>query len=110
MEHTQLLGLNFSVKENSKNLPKNIYAIKVLDYDTNKTFDLAIEHDGYCPELSSDHILSNFGEYLCNVQYKIIEDYFRLNEVEKPKSYTSICEVVTDENGELYYYSRSASK
>jgi|GEM_PF-6138082 len=107
METSELLSLNFSLKKYQRNLPKNIYAIRVLNVDKNETFCLAIEHDGYCPHLNTDRDESNFGEYLCNLQSKLIGTYYKANKTKKPKQYYSICEVMTNENGELYRYSKS---
>ena len=107
MEASQLLSLNLSLKKNQKGLPKNIYAIKVLNVDKNETLCLAIEHDGYCPYIETEREESRFGDYLSNLEYKLIDNYFKLNKIKKPKSYYHLCEVITDSKGKLYRYSKT---
>ncbi len=92
-----------------KNLPKNIYATIVLNCDDNSTFQLVIEHDGYCPSTATDCEQSNYMQYLCNLQSELIENYFKINKIRKPKTYYSICEIVTNSSGELHHYSKSVN-
>lgn len=103
---TNLEIFNFDLEKVKSNLPKNIYAIKVLNLDKNETFNIAIEHNGYCPELYDNHDESNFGEYLCNLEFKLVSDYFKSKKVKMPKKFYSLCEIMTNKNGELYHYSR----
>ncbi len=98
---------NFDLETVKSNLPKNIYAIKVLNVDKKETFNIAIAHNGYCPELYDDHDESNFGEYLCNLEYKLVSDYFKSQNQKMPKQFYSICEIMTNANGELYHYSKA---
>lgn len=106
MNNLEIFNLDLST---GKDLPKNIYAIKVLNADNNTTFEIAIVHDGYCLKGDNDHDESNLGEYLCNLEYKLIDNYFKTNKIKKPKSYYSICEIVTNDLGELYRYARIAN-
>ena len=98
---------NFDLKKVKNDLPKNIYATEILNVDTNEVFKIAIEHNGYCPTICSDHDQSNFAEYLCNLQASLIQAYFKANKIKKPKRYSSICEIVTNSKGELYHYAYS---
>ena len=104
---TEILNLDFSIEQSKKNLPSNIYALKVLNVDENEVFEIAINHNGYCPELNSEREESIFTEYLCNLEYNLIEEYFKYNKIKKPKSYYSLCEVMTDNKGELYRFSKT---
>lgn len=106
MNSLEIFNLDLS---SGKNLPKNIYATNVLNCDDNSTFQIIIGHDGYCPSITTDHELSNYSEYLCNLQYELIDNYFKLNKTKKPKTYYSICEIVTNSSGELHHYSKSVN-
>ena len=94
--NTEILNLNFSIEQNKKNLPSNIYALRVLNVDENEIFEVAINHNGHCPELNSEREESIFTEYLCNLEYNLIEEYFKYKKTKTPKSYYSLCEVMTD--------------
>ncbi len=104
---SNILNIDFSLSQNDKCLPKNIYAIKVFNADKKEFFELVINHNGYCPQIITDHEQSNFNEYLCNLEYDTIEEYFKVKKSKKPKVYYSVCEVITNENGELYRYTKS---
>jgi hypothetical protein len=99
----------FDLENIKSNLPKNIYALKVLNVDKNETFNIAIEHNGYCPKLYDNHDESNFGEYLSNLEYQLVEDYFKMKKIKKPKQWYHLCEIMTNENGELYHYAKTAN-
>jgi hypothetical protein len=96
----------FDLENIKSNLPKNIYGLKVLNVDKNETFNIAIEHNGYCPKLFDDHEISNFSEYLCNLEYKLVTNYFKTNKIKKPKMWYHLFEIMTNDKGELYHYSR----
>lgn len=98
---------NFDLKKIKIDLPKNIYATEILNVDTNEVFKIAIEHNGYCPIICSDHDQSNFAEYLCNLQAFLIKSYCKENKVKMPKRYSSTREIVTNLKGELYHYAYS---
>lgn len=100
---------NYNLDLIDKNLPKNIYGIKVLNVDKNETFNIAIEHIGYCPALYGEREESRFNDYLSNLEYKVIDEYFKTIKKRKPKNYYSVCEIITNEKGELYRYSKSAN-
>jgi hypothetical protein len=106
MNTTHILDLDLSLVKNQQNLPKNIYAIRVLNIDKNETFDIVIEHDGYCPPLSSERDYSLFDEYLSNLEYKLIDDYFKINKQKKPKNYHHLYELMTDNKGNIHSYSK----
>ncbi len=109
MNNLEIFNLDLSIEKHKRNLPKNIYAIKGLNVDNNETFNIAIEHNGYCPEFENNHDASNFSEYLCNLEDKLINDFFKANKIKKPKEYYHLCEIMTNENGELYRYSKSVN-
>lgn len=104
MERTQILNLDFDFID--KNLPKNIYALRILDVDKNKTFDLVINHDGFCPNIFSEREQSRFNDYLSNLECKVIDGFYKSNKMKKPKSYYSTIEIMTDCNGDLFHLTR----
>lgn len=107
MEAKQLLSLNFSLKINQKDLPKNIYGLKLLNEKTNETVSLFINHNGYCPKIYSDREQSNYNDYLSNLETSIINEYCKLNKIKNSDLLSSKLEIMTNENGELYHYSRT---
>ena len=107
MNTSDILNLDLSLKLNQINLPPNIYVIKVINVDIQETFSISIEHNGYCPNLNSDNEQSRFNEYLSNLEYEVIDIYFKNNNIKKPKEYYTFCEIMTNEKGELFHYSRA---
>lgn len=105
MENTQLLNLNFNLID--KNLPKNIYGLRILDVDKNKTFDVVINHDGFCPNIFSERDQSRFNDYLSNLEFKVISEFYKSNKLRKPKEYYSKIEIMTDSEGNLFHLSKS---
>lgn len=105
MENNQLLNLDFNLID--KNLPKNIYGLRILDVDKNKTFDLIIKHDGFCPDNYSERDQSRFNDYLSNLEYSAIQEFFKSIKKRKPKTYYSKIEIMTDSNGNLFHFSKS---
>ncbi|WCM42581.1 hypothetical protein MG290_02595 [Flavobacterium sp. CBA20B-1] len=107
MENNQLLNLDFNLID--KNLPKNIYGLRILDVDKNKTFDLIIKHDGFCPDNYSERDQSRFNDYLSNLEYSAIQEFFKSIKKRKPKLYSNLIEVMTNGDGDLYHYAKSVS-
>ena len=105
MKNTQILNLDFNLI--NKNLPVNIYALRVLDTDKNKTYDIVINHDGFLPEIYSEREQSRFNDYLSNLENTTIEEFYKTNNIKKPKNYHSKIELITDRNGNLYHLVRS---
>ncbi|MCF6347402.1 MAG: hypothetical protein L3J20_03780 [Flavobacteriaceae bacterium] len=104
---TELLSMDFSLSKNEKHLPKNVYAIRVFNVDKKEFFEIAINHNGYCPQINSDYDESKINDYLSNLEYSLVEEYFKISKSKKPKSYYSVYEVMTNEKGDLYRYSKS---
>jgi hypothetical protein len=101
MQVEQLSKFSFEVQ--TKNLPVNIYAIRILDTDKNQIHDVCISHNGYCPNISTEREQSNFNDYLSNLEYGVI------NELKKKiniKNNILLYELMTDNNGNLYFASK----
>ncbi|MFA9290055.1 MAG: hypothetical protein ACEQSF_02375 [Solirubrobacteraceae bacterium] len=109
MEATQLLSLNFSLKVNQKDLPKNIYGLKLLNEKTNETVSLFISHNGYCPNIYSEREQSNYNDYLSNLESSIINEYCKLNKIKNTDLLIRKLEIMTNEKGELYHCSRTVN-
>lgn len=106
MNNRDIFSMDLSIEANKTNLPKNLYAIRVLNEDTNEVFDLCIEHDGYLPNISTERERSHFGQYLSNLEYTLIDEYFKQNKIKRPKRCYNIFEVITNEKGHLHSYSK----
>jgi hypothetical protein len=109
MDAAQLLSLNFSLKINQKNLPKNIYGIKLFNEKTNEIISLLIHHNGYCPNLSSEREQSRYNDYLSNLETSIINEYCKLNKIKNSDLLSRKLEIMTDNNGELYHFAKSVN-
>ena len=109
MEATQLLSLNFSLKTNQKDLPKNIYGLKLINEKTNEIVSLYINHNGYCPNISSEREQSNYNDYLSNLENSIINEYCKLNKIKDCDLFSRKLEIMTNNNGELYHYSKTVN-
>ncbi len=112
----QLIDLSkYDFKRQTKNYPKNIYAIRVLDKDTNKCYDIAINHHGYCNiafdyyGYYNDHNESNHLEFLSNLSDTVINSFFKKSKIEKPENYTMLLKIITNSEGELSRYAYSVS-
>jgi hypothetical protein len=103
MKTTDITSFNFDVQK--KNLPTNIYALRILD-DENKHYDIVITHNGYCPNLSTEREQSNYNDYLSNLEYDVVDEFFKSSKIKKPKNYSHIFEIMTNSEGELYHYSK----
>jgi hypothetical protein len=101
---TDILRTDFKIE--NKNFPKNIYAIKIKDCKEN-TYEIAINHNGYCPDIYSEREQSNYNDYLSNLESSIVTEFFNSIGKKKPKSYYTILEVMTNNKGELYHFSKS---
>jgi hypothetical protein len=107
MDVAQLLTLNFSLEINQKGLPKNIYGLKLLNEKTNETVSLFVNHNGYCPNISSEREQSNYNDYLSNLETSIINEYCKLNKIKNSNLLNWKLEIMTDQNGKLYHYAKS---
>ncbi|UAM97336.1 hypothetical protein K8354_13545 [Polaribacter litorisediminis] len=99
---TKILDINFSLDKNLISLPENVYAIKVHNIDSNYYFKIAVKHDSFCPNISSSYEESQFLDYLSNLEYKLIEEYYKSKNKQKPENYSTVLEIITNEKGELY--------
>ncbi|AZI54973.1 hypothetical protein EIB75_06840 [Epilithonimonas vandammei] len=88
-----------------KSFPKNVYAIRIKDEKEN-LYDIAINHNGYCPVINNEREQSRFNDYLSNLENSTINEYFKSLKKRKPKLYSTQLEVLTDSNGELYHLSK----
>lgn len=100
---------NFDFNIQNKKLPSNIYALRVLDNDNNITYDIVVNHNGFCPNIQSEREQSNYNDYLSNLETSVINEFFKVNKIKKPENYIHLFEIMTNENSELYHYSRSAN-
>lgn len=107
MNYLETSSFDFNIQD--KNLPINIYALRVLDNEKSKVYDILINHNGYCPYISSEREQSNYNDYLSNLENEVINDFFKLNKIKKPKNYSNLFEIMTNEKGELYHYSRTVN-
>lgn len=98
-----LLNTIFNLKKNS--LPKNVYAIRIKDKNGN-LYDIAIQHDGYCPAIYSEREQSRFNDYLSNLENSVISEYFKSIKKRKPKNYSTQLEIVTDQQGKIYHFTQ----
>lgn len=101
---TDVLNFNFDLK--NINYPKNIYALRIKDSHEN-IYDISVEHNGFCPEIFSEREQSNYNDYLSNLENSVVQAFFKSIKKRKPKVYSSLIEVMTNEKGELYYLSKS---
>ena len=104
MKYLKTSNFDFNIQD--KNLPINIYALRVLDNEKSKAYDIIINHTGYCPHISSEREQSNYNDYLSNLENEVINEFFKLNKIRKPKNYSNLFEIMTNDKGELYHYSR----
>lgn len=105
MNYLQIPNFDFNIQ--SKDLPVNIYALRILDNNKSKIYDIIINHNGYCPNLYTEREQSNYNDYLSNLENDVISEFFRVNKIKKPDNYLNLFEIMTNESGELYHYSRT---
>ena len=101
--NTDILNLNFNLKYNE--FPSNLYALRVKD-SKGEIFDISMKHNGFCPDISSEREQSNFNDYLSNLESSVVKEFFKSINIKPPKEYTTLLEVMTNEKGELYHFSR----
>ncbi len=104
--NTEILNANFDI-ENVK-YPKNIYAVRISD-EMDTTYDITVQHNGYCPNISTEREQSNYNDYLSNLHNTVIDEFFKTINKQKPKVYSNKLEVITNSKGDLYYLSKSVS-
>lgn len=97
---------DFDFNALDRKLPINIYALRILDNEKGETFDIIINHNGYCPNISSEREQSNYNDYLSNLENEVVNEFFKLNKIKKPKNLSNLFEIMSDEEGKLYHYSR----
>lgn len=103
---TEILNSNFDL--DNKVYPKNIYAVRIKDEKGN-IYDISLMHNGYCPKINSEREQSNYNDYLSNLEYSVIQEYFKSIKTRKPKRYLNLIELMTNEKGELYHYAKFGS-
>jgi|SRR5690554_1981691 len=97
--------LNIDSDLDVKSLPKNVYAIRIKDEKEN-IYDIAINHNGYCPSINTEREQSKFNDYLSNLENNTITEFFKSLKKRKPKVYSTQLEVLTNSKGDLYYLSK----
>ncbi|MBP6385745.1 MAG: hypothetical protein KA313_09665 [Pseudarcicella sp.] len=102
MQIQDLSKYNFEVQ--TKNLPINIYGIRILDLDKNQNHDIVISHNGYCPNICTEREQSNYNDYLSNLESSVLSVFEKGTKI---KNYTRLFEVMTNEKGELYHLLKS---
>lgn len=103
---TDILKSNFELE--STIYPKNIFAIRIKD-NQGRVYDISVKHNGYCPDINSEREQSSYNDYLSNLEYSVLNEYFKSINKKTPKEYSNLAEVMTNGKGELYYYSRVAN-
>ena len=101
MQTQDLSKYNFDVQ--TKNLPVNIYGLRILDLNKKQNHDIVISHNGYCPNISTEREQSNYNDYLSNLENSLLIEFEKATKI---KNYTRILEVMTDDKGELYHLSK----
>jgi hypothetical protein len=102
MQTQDLSKYNFDVQ--TKNLPINIYGLRILDLNKKQNHDIVISHNGYCPNIITEREQSNYNDYLSNLENSLLIEFEKATKI---KNYTRILEVMTDDKGELYHLSKS---
>lgn len=100
---TELLNSNFDL-QNVK-FPNNIYAIRISDGKGN-VYDITVTHNGYCPIINTEREQSNFNDYLSNLENSIVYEFFKSIKKRKPKNYKNQIEIMTDNNGKVFHFSK----
>lgn len=103
MKTQDLSKYNFEVQ--TKNLPVNVYGLRILDLDKNNNHDIFISHNGYCPNINSERERSNYNDYLSNLENSILLEFEKTSKI---KNYTRLFEVMTDDKGDLYHFLKNA--
>ena len=82
MNNLEIFNVNFNIQ--NKNLPLNIYALRILDVNKNKIYDISIEHNGYCPNIYTEREQSNYNDYLANLEQEVVNQFFKSAKIRKP--------------------------
>jgi hypothetical protein len=104
MNNLEIFNVDFNLQ--NKLLPLNVYALRILDLNKNKIYDISIEHSGYCPDIYTEREQSNYNDYLSNLEKEVVNQFFKSAKIRKPKNYSNLFEVITNGKGELYHYSK----
>lgn len=102
MKTQDLSKYNFEVQ--TKNLPVNIYGLRVFDLDKEQHYDIVVSHDGYCPNILTEREQSNYNDYLSNLENSLIIEFTKSTKI---KNFSRILEVMTNNKGELYHLSKT---
>lgn len=98
--------INFDFDSNSKKIPSNIFALRIIDSRKNM-YNIAINHCTYCPNIETERDQSRFNDYLSNLEYKVVDEFYKANKIKKPKYYSVIFEILTNNEGKIFHYSES---
>ncbi len=104
MQLQDLSKYNFQVQ--TKNLPINIYGLRIIDNDKNQTYDVVINHNGYCPIIYTEREQSNYNDYLSHLEATVINEFLQTTRI---KNYSCTIEIVTNDKAELYHFLRSVT-
>lgn len=102
MQTQDLSKYNFDMQ--TKNLPVNIYGLRIFNLNKKQTHNIVILHNGYCPNIVTEREQSNYNDYLSNLENSLLIEFEKSTKI---KEYTRVLEVMTDDNGELYHLSKS---
>jgi hypothetical protein len=102
MQTQDLSKYNFKVQK--KNLPKNLYGLRIFDLDKKQNHDIVFFHNGYCPYLDSERERSNYNDYLSNLENSLLIEFEKNTKIKK---YIRVFEVMTNDIGELYHFSKT---
>ncbi|OWK98096.1 hypothetical protein AP75_07910 [Kaistella haifensis DSM 19056] len=89
-------------------LPSNIYAIRIKDCNNN-IYDICINHQAELSEINSERDQSRMNDFLSNLEYSVVTEFFKNIKKRKPKSYSNQLEIITNNVGELFHYSRATN-
>jgi len=98
MQTQDLSKYNFDIQ--TKNLPINIYGLRIIDLDKKQKHEIVINHNGYCPNICTEREQSNYNDYLSNLENTLLIEFEKSTEI---KNYSRILEVMTNDKGELYH-------
>ncbi|MCU0438942.1 MAG: hypothetical protein MUC49_13670 [Raineya sp.] len=93
---------DFDFNINSDKLPVNLYALRIQDEKIFKIYEICVKHNGFCPIIETERDQSMYIDYFCNLEWKVVDEFFKTNKLKKPKIYCKLLEVMTDKKGDLY--------
>ncbi len=102
--NTDILNLDYRLKYDS--YPKNVYAIRIKDKKGNQ-YDIACNHNGYCPQIETERDSSRFNDYLSNLESSVVKEFFDSIKKTKPKVYSTKLEIMTDEKGNIFHLAKT---